>query len=737
MKEWFSAKELVAFDGLPGTVRAVQIKAKTENWQSRPRTGRGGGNEYHINSLPSAAQRAIRISQAKQAAAKARSTTTGQALHQQDSARQLHREESLARYQKLRPAQKKSIDAKLALLDAAAEFHQASGLSKTAAYIEFSTLYTRDEIRVEPWVREAVPTCSKPNLFRWQKKLNDSGIDALAGDTGKGRRGSGAIDTQSDLKEYILGMIVDKPHIKMVTLNKAIRAEFAGTTTQLVSVATLERWVNRWKEANRPLYTSLVNPDEWKNKYMDAQGSASEDVIALNQRWEFDSTPADLMLTDGRHSLLGAIDVWSRRLILIVMPTSDSKGVAKVIRKAILEWGVPETAKTDNGADYKSRWIKHVIKALDVEQEFCPPFQGWKKPHIERSFRTFSHDLVELLSGYIGHNVSERQAIEARKSFSDRLFKKDQVIDVELSSTDLQQFCNDWLEHEYHTRRHDSLGCSPNDKAASYTGHIRTVSNERLLDVLLSEPAGTRTITKKGIKLNGGEYVHPELAAHTSEQVHVFFDEADMGQIYVHDLNGTFLCTAEDPSITGVSRTEVAQKAKAIQKEAIEEERRRLKSAARKVTKRDVAQQILNHRASEEREKKVRHFPRPGREHTSAGLDAAQAALDALDAKSANTMQPVDPSTDKALAEINALIEADTDKAPSKATVIKPQFNRELAVPDGYEERYAFWLEVGNRIDAGTATDSEQKWHGVYKKSSHYQTAKTMYHMCHETAQKA
>jgi len=52
MKEWYSAKELAGVAGMPGTKRAVQIKAKNCLWLSRPRKGRGGGREYHISSLP-------------------------------------------------------------------------------------------------------------------------------------------------------------------------------------------------------------------------------------------------------------------------------------------------------------------------------------------------------------------------------------------------------------------------------------------------------------------------------------------------------------------------------------------------------------------------------------------------------------------------------------------------------------------------------------------------------------
>ena len=39
---------------------------------------------------------------------------------------------------------------------------------------------------------------------------------------------------------------------------------------------------------------------------------------------------------------------------------------------------------------------------------------------VAESSRTFSHDLVELLDGYIGHDVAARKDIEARRSFAQR-----------------------------------------------------------------------------------------------------------------------------------------------------------------------------------------------------------------------------------------------------------------------------------------------------------------------------
>lgn len=724
MNEWFTAQELISVAGLPTSERGIRKKAAAEGWQTRARAV-GKGNEYHISSLPADTQRAIRISQAKKAAAAAKSRMPE--LSAAEDARRLKNEKALERYRKLSANQKRIVDAKLELLDAAKAFHASSGLSKGAAYTEFSRLYKAEEITIDPIVRAAQPACSRPRLYDWEKALHEHGIDALAGDKGKARRGRGAIDSQPELAGFITGMIVAHPHIKMSVLNKAIEAEFAGTGTTLVGLRTLERWVNNWKDDNRQVFTAVTNPDAWKNKYMDAQGSASEHVIGLNQLWEFDSTPADLMLSDGRHSILGVIDVYSRRTSFVVMPTSDSKGVAKVIRRAILSWGVPETAKTDNGADYKSKWIKHVFRALGVNQEFCPPFQGWKKPHIERVFRTFAHDVAELLPGFIGHNVTERKAIEARKSFSDRLFKKDELIEVKMNAAELQQFCDGWLEHEYHTRKHESLGRSPNAQAALYNGSIRTVSDERLLDVLLSEPAGTRTITKVGIKLNGGVYVHPQLAAHTGEQVSVFYDDADMGRIYVHDLDGEFICIAEDPEITGVSRTEVAAQAKAIQKETIQEERRRLKAAAAKVTKRDIAQQILQHRADQEREQKVRHFPRPQSEHSSEGLIAAAAALNAQEN---NSTTPEWFNHDEAMANLSAALNEQPATAPRQlAPVVKPDFNRGLNVPDDLAMRYEFWLHIDQKIREETATTEETKWARAFASSHAYSSGKMLWEM--------
>ncbi len=85
---------------------------------------------------------------------------------------------------------------------------------------------------------------------------------------------------------------------------------------------------------------------------------------------------------------------------------------------------MPQIIKTDNGADYVSKHISRIMAGLSIEQIKCPPFTPEAKPHVEGVLGTFSRDMLELLPGYIGHNVAQRKDIEDRKSFAERLFKK-------------------------------------------------------------------------------------------------------------------------------------------------------------------------------------------------------------------------------------------------------------------------------------------------------------------------
>jgi transposase InsO family protein len=686
--------------------------AKREEWTNQTRSGRGGGIEYYIGSLPAETQRALRISYAKKKVSFSDGAMTAEELKAAEAEAEKNRvqrlDQGIRDYMKLRGMSRIRCDAKTEIVLAAQDFIRDSGLSGRKGVEAFVTEYNSGGIRLTDWIHREKKKVSISSVYDWINKYKNKGVASLAGNYGSHRKGTGLIDTQPELKEYILGMLVNHPDVKYSVLLKALKAKFESTPIEVPSSSTLERWVNKWKKDNQQVYTAVTNPDAWKNKYMAAPGDASERATGINQLWEFDATPADMMLTDGRHSLSGVIDVATRRLKLIVTRTANSKSVAQVIRAAILDWGVPEIAKTDNGADYTSKHIRMAFERLGIEQELCPPFQGWKKPHIERAFRTFAHDIAELLPGFIGHNVSERQAIEARKSFSDRLFQKDTLIEVKMTSDELQEFCDKWIDTVYHRDTHSGLGKSPLQAVRDCTLPVRHVDDERVLDILLSEPAGTRTITKKGIKLDRGLYIHPELWARAGDEVQIYYDDRDIGSIYVYDLSGEFVCIAEDPDITGVSRTEVAAKAKEIQKEVVQEERRRLKAASRRVVKHDVAQKILEHRAIEASKDKTIDFPKRTEIHSSDGIEAAKDTLWAeagFDRPETVSDDPEQPSTEQQLAEILTLNQ-------------QPKMEEETD-----QERYQRWLHLDKRVKSGDELEGrEALFYDTFQQTPEFKT---------------
>lgn len=59
MKSWYNATELAGTPGMPISRYGVLKRADRLNWKSRPRGGRGGGNEYHVSVLPEETRAAL------------------------------------------------------------------------------------------------------------------------------------------------------------------------------------------------------------------------------------------------------------------------------------------------------------------------------------------------------------------------------------------------------------------------------------------------------------------------------------------------------------------------------------------------------------------------------------------------------------------------------------------------------------------------------------------------------
>lgn len=707
MREWYTSAELAGLPGMPTTDRNVRRAATLSGWTSRPRD-KGKGLEYHISCLPTPAQAALRAKDALTKAATQAGGDTGRGLAiaaAVDTAiQQRTQEQGLRAVLALSPQALDRADAKLMILDALDNFCRTSTLKSSQAVDAFCLAYNAsraDDITDanHAAAKRLIPQVYRPTLYRWRATLRQGGTAALGGNYTTTPRNT--IDSQPALRDFIIGMLTEYPHATAEHIHTAARTRFRNDKITLPSTRRLRDWISGWKTSHKSLFISATNPDAWKNKHMLALGDAEENITKLNQHWEADSTPADVELIDGRHCIIGIIDAWSRRPLLLVSKSSKSTAVALALRKALLAWGVPECLKTDNGADYTSRHIVRVLQGLGIEHKRSQKFSGWEKPFIERFFRTFSHGILELLPNYIGHNVADRQALRARQSFSERLFKRNDVVKINMTAADLQDFCDRWINKVYMHREHDKLKCTPLDMLAKWRGGMRSISDERALDVLLAESprnGGMVTLTKKGITIDGIQYIAPEFGdLDTGTRLEVRHSEK-LGLVYVFN-KGEFVCIAEAPAYRDIDRRDVAIAAKQKQVKRTQEWRAENKRLARKQNLKNIADEILDGHAEDNRA--VVHLPHRKTDYSTDGLQAAAIAAQLL------------PITGDA-ASVTALPLSTKPNLPVRG--------------NDPRENHAAWLRVEMRIVQGVwVSPEEREGLAIYKQSNDYHAMQSLF----------
>ena len=83
---------------------------------------------------------------------------------------------------------------------------------------------------------------------------------------------------------------------------------------------------------------------------------------------------------------------------------------------------------------------------------------------------------MEMLPGYVGHSVAERQHLRARERTRARAGEAPVDLGpLALSPAEFQGWLDNWAENDYGRRRHSSLGYSPWERANSWKGAVRVV----------------------------------------------------------------------------------------------------------------------------------------------------------------------------------------------------------------------------------------------------------------------
>lgn len=583
---------------------------------------------------------------------------------------------------------------------------------KKKSYEAYVAAYNAGKIEIGAETRAVFKSIGMRSLQRWLKAYEKDGpaglIDHMDGSWSKD---VSVFTTQPALEKTAVALLIACPTIKKKHLTELLQKAAVDKETGEVlfeepSYDATVRFVNAWKAKNAELYTAATNPDLWKNEYMVAFGDASEDVERLNQRWEMDATPADWMLQDDegnlrRYTASVVIDVYSRRALVVLAPTPKTETHKLALRLAMLQWGVPEEIVTDNGKDYKSRDFVGTLDALKIAHHVTAPFSPWEKPHVERMNQTLLHSVLEAYTSFIGHNVAERSAIEARASFAERLFSKEtKLVEMAMPAPLLQTRINQWLTGTYEQERHEGIGMSPFAKAAAYRGVARRIEDERALDVLLAQPAGkgSYVITKKGLRFEKAQFIAPELALIVRKTVQVRLTD-DYGKLVVYH-EGKFVCVACCPERTGVSRKEIAIHARKLQRQNVQEQRKAAKQT--KVDPDALVSSLLQAKA--EAAGKLVTLPAPAAAHRTAALKAAGQAARTLDGAIAVTEVPQ---------ELKTIM---NKRQAERETAAAPAAQKIAVIPETPQLRFRKWLELDELLANGGTIDDPKltRWYGTY-----------------------
>ncbi|MCV6602108.1 MAG: Mu transposase C-terminal domain-containing protein, partial [Cohaesibacter sp.] len=290
-----------------------------------------------------------------------------------------------------------------------------------------------------------------------------------------------------------------------------------------------------------------------------------------------------------------------------------------------------------------------------------------------------------------------------------------EIFEIDITSTELQDYSTSWCEDVYAHEPHGGLNKStPTERAASCTGTIRRI-DEQALDVLLAPIAsggGLRQVTKSGIRVNNEFYLIGNVMPGTT--VFCRMDPADMGQIWVYDEEGeVFLGHAVAPALAGLNPIKTINAVRKMQKAIEDETITPIRKQMRKIGPRDVIHAVLD---SGKENKTVVAFPKPEKHITTPALDAAKATRSTERVE----RKELADDTKALLAQMRGETTKTTAPKAERPAIVEP-IQLTPTKQESRFDRYRHALRLAERIEAGQAvTERDSTWLKGYQQGSEF-----------------
>lgn len=531
---WYSAADLakLSLPGMPGTDRAIQIRAKREEWPSKAKPGRGGGKLYPTSALPREAQDALARRQ----------------LQTIDPAPKTEVEVQPA--SALKDWQRRTMDARAALLTQLDRLTEV--MPKSRAIEALVKAANREELA--PDLQALVPAAnargkalSRSRIYEWLRLREAHGVVGLAPAPARKETfptwASDFMDLYARPQKPSIVQCLEQMGADAPSYDQARRF--------LKKLDTVTR--NKGRMGPRALkslraYVKRDTSELWPTAVYSADGHTFDAEVAH----PIHGKPF-------RPEITTVIDAFTKRVVGWSAAIAEATwGTLDAIRHAFENGGVCDIWYVDRGMGFNNATfdaeLTGVLARFGVTKQNALPYGSQARGLVERVHRSIWVRGAKTLPTYMGAAMDD----EARQ----KAFKITRREVRETGQSRLLMAWNEFLSWageqvaDYNTRPHSALPkirchitgkfrhMSPDEAwmAAVDDGFEPDVVSDEHAD--LFRPYERRKVNRATVSLFSNSYFHHDLEGYHGEDVLVGYDIHDAGKVWVRDLESRLICVA-------------------------------------------------------------------------------------------------------------------------------------------------------------------------------------------------
>lgn len=541
MRSWYSARELAGLPGLPGTERAVQLRAQREHWEGQPRLG-SKAVEYAFAVLP----------ELTQAALIAASVSEDQSEPRIDK-QPIAAERDVISASRLSDQQRSVMTARLAFVCEIERMSQVISQNRAVGTMvalakngDLSPYLAGCAIRANDRKTED-RAISERTLKRWLADYRAHGETGLA----PARRHQN-MDVPGWAGEFLKHyQRPQKPSVEAAY--EQFKQVHEGTQTSVCpSIHVVRRWLKKLSPAARE--RGRMGPQELKA--LKPYVSRSTDTLWPNDIWVADGHTFDAEVINPitgqifRPEITLVIDWATRRIVGFSVNLAESAlATLDALRDSITRCGMYKMLYVDNGSGFDNAVVYEVNDRLGGTITHSLPYNSQARGVIERPHRTILVRLAKTFDSYIGADMDKSAATRMHKLSRKQLalgLAPTVVPEFTAFLADLQQALD-----QYNHRPHRGLAKfrdtqtlrlrhqSPMEawKTAEAEDWQALHAHSSVVESL-TRPQVLRKTHRGKVQWNSASYFLGDLEHLHGEEVRVAYDFRDSSRVWIHTLDG-------------------------------------------------------------------------------------------------------------------------------------------------------------------------------------------------------